>query len=53
MEFNIEVRRKQLEFLDQFIDSSKNKVDSILDYLGWTKEKLEEVGFLKTQNFLS
>lgn len=43
MDFNIEVRRKQLENLDQFISSSKDRVESILDYLGWTSEKVNEV----------
>ncbi|KAJ8962149.1 hypothetical protein NQ318_018106 [Aromia moschata] len=40
MEFNIEVRKKQLQSLDQYITSSKDKVQSILDYLGWNAKKL-------------
>lgn len=36
MDFNIEVRKKQLESLDQFISSSRDKVQSVLDALGWT-----------------
>lgn len=43
MEINIDVRCKQLENLDQFISSSKDRVESILDYLGWTAEKINEV----------
>ncbi|KAG5896266.1 hypothetical protein JTB14_033563 [Gonioctena quinquepunctata] len=40
MNFNIEVRKKQLQSLDQYISSSKDKVQSILDYLGWNSKKI-------------
>lgn len=40
MEFNIDIRRKQLESLDQFISSSKDRVDSILEHFGWNAEKV-------------
>lgn len=43
MNFNIGVRKKQLENLDQFISSSKDGVESILDYFGWNTEKISEV----------
>ncbi|XP_018567978.1 U11/U12 small nuclear ribonucleoprotein 48 kDa protein-like isoform X2 [Anoplophora glabripennis] len=39
MDFNIDVRKKQLQSLDQYITSSKDKVQSILDYLGWNTKK--------------
>nr|XP_023012770.1 U11/U12 small nuclear ribonucleoprotein 48 kDa protein-like [Leptinotarsa decemlineata] len=42
MSFNIQVRKKQLQSLDQYISSSKDKVQSILDYLGWNPKKVEE-----------
>lgn len=41
MDFNIEVRRKQLENLEQFITSSTERVQAVLDYLGWTSDKIE------------
>lgn len=43
MDFNIDVRKKQLQSLDQYITSSKDKVQSILDYLGWNTKKIIEV----------
>ncbi|KAJ8909658.1 hypothetical protein NQ315_003718 [Exocentrus adspersus] len=42
MDFNIEVRKKQLQSLDQYISSSKDKVHSILDYLGWNSKNVIE-----------
>ncbi|KAL3277687.1 hypothetical protein HHI36_013032 [Cryptolaemus montrouzieri] len=42
MDFNIEIRKKQLESLDQFLTSSRDKLQSILDCLGWSQEKIEE-----------
>ncbi|XP_018322264.1 U11/U12 small nuclear ribonucleoprotein 48 kDa protein-like [Agrilus planipennis] len=43
MDFNIQVRKKQLLNLEQFIFTSKDKVHSILDCLGWNvKEVLKE-----------
>ncbi|CAH1176922.1 unnamed protein product [Phaedon cochleariae] len=42
MNINIEVRKKQLHSLDQYITSSKDKVESILGYLGWTAKKVKE-----------
>lgn len=49
MEFNIDIRRKQLESLDQFISSSKDRVDSILEHFGWNAEKVVKV---KIANYL-
>lgn len=43
VDFNIEVRKKQLESLDQYLNFSKNKVQSILDKLGWSAKILLEV----------
>ncbi|KAK9881193.1 hypothetical protein WA026_014541 [Henosepilachna vigintioctopunctata] len=42
MDFNIEIRKKQLENLDQFISSSRNKLQSLLEQFGWTEEKIVE-----------
>ncbi|CAH1994455.1 unnamed protein product [Acanthoscelides obtectus] len=42
MNFNVEVRKKQLQSLDQCITSFKDKVDSILGYLGWSAKKVLE-----------
>ncbi|VEN53250.1 unnamed protein product [Callosobruchus maculatus] len=42
MNFNVEVRKKQLQSLDQCITSFKDKVDSILGYLGWTAKRVLE-----------
>ncbi|CAG9853789.1 unnamed protein product [Phyllotreta striolata] len=42
MSFNIEVRKKQLHSLNQYINSSKDKVSSILNYLGWNGRKVQE-----------
>lgn len=35
MEFNSDVRLKQLESLEQYISSSRDKIQSILDCLKW------------------
>lgn len=43
MEFNIEVRKKQLESLDQFISSSQDRVQSVLDCLGWKASEVLKV----------
>lgn len=43
MNFNIEVRKKQLESLNQYINSSKDKVETVLGYLGWNAKKVSEV----------
>ncbi|XP_072379259.1 U11/U12 small nuclear ribonucleoprotein 48 kDa protein-like [Diabrotica undecimpunctata] len=40
MSFNIEVRKKQLHSLNQYINSTKDKIDSILNYLGWTAKSV-------------
>ncbi|XP_044756392.1 uncharacterized protein DDB_G0283697-like [Coccinella septempunctata] len=42
VDFNIEIRKKQLESLDQFVASSREKVQSILESLGWSVEKIQE-----------
>lgn len=46
MDINIDVRKKQLQSLDQYITSSKDKVQSILDYLGWNTKKTVDVSNL-------
>lgn len=43
MDFNIEIRKKQLDNLDQLISSSRKRVHSVLDYLGWDLENIEKV----------
>ncbi|XP_028140592.1 uncharacterized protein LOC114334690 [Diabrotica virgifera virgifera] len=40
MSFNIEVRKKQLNSLNQYINSTKDKIDSVLNYLGWTAKSV-------------
>lgn len=52
MSFNIEVRKKQLHSLNQYITSSKDKVDSILSYLGWTGREVQKVLFQFINQFL-
>lgn len=48
MNFNLDVRLKQLESLEQYISSSRDKVQSILDCLNWdTKEVLKESQLIK------
>lgn len=43
VDFNIEVRKKQLESLDQYLNFSKSKVQSLLEKLGWSSKTLLEV----------
>lgn len=40
---DIENRKKQLENLNRFINGSLNKLNSILDFMGWEAEKVIEV----------
>jgi hypothetical protein len=42
MDFNIEIRKKQLDNLDQLISSSRDRIKSVLNYLGWTSENVEK-----------
>jgi hypothetical protein len=46
MDFNIEIRKKQLDNLDQLISSSRDRIKSVLNYLGWTSENVEIVIFV-------
>lgn len=43
MSFNIEVRKKQLLSLEQYINASKNRVIFILHQLGWNAKQVLEV----------
>lgn len=43
MNFNIEVRKRQLQSLDQYISSSRNRLLSILNHLGWNAKQISEV----------
>lgn len=43
MEFNIEIRKVQLENLEQFISTARSKVKTILDCLQWNEQKVFEV----------
>lgn len=52
MEFNIEVRKKQLESLDQFISSSQDRVQSVLDFLGWKASEVLKVNRTHVFNYL-
>lgn len=45
MDFNTEVRKKQLQSLKQYISSSEDNVHSILQSLGWTIKKTLEVNY--------
>lgn len=45
MNFNIEVRKRQLQSLDQYINSSRNRLLSMLGHLGWSTKKVSEVIF--------
>ncbi|XP_060524793.1 pre-mRNA-splicing factor 38B-like [Cylas formicarius] len=42
MEFNIDVRKKQLQSLSQYIKSSKDNVEAILQSLGWNAKNTVE-----------
>lgn len=42
MEFNIEIRKKQLKSLKQYIKSSEDNVQSVLQCLGWSSRKTLE-----------
>ncbi|XP_044257952.1 U11/U12 small nuclear ribonucleoprotein 48 kDa protein-like [Tribolium madens] len=42
MDFNIEIRKKQLDNLDQLISSSRSRIQSVLSYLDWTQENVEK-----------
>lgn len=43
MEFNTEIRKKQLENLAQFISTSRDKVEAILSSLNWSVEEVTKV----------
>ncbi|KAF2892373.1 hypothetical protein ILUMI_13801 [Ignelater luminosus] len=48
MDFNLDVRLKQLESLEQYISSSRDKVQSILDCFKWNaKEVLKDTHLIK------
>ncbi|XP_063909516.1 U11/U12 small nuclear ribonucleoprotein 48 kDa protein-like [Zophobas morio] len=42
MDFNIEIRKKQLDNLDQLISSSRDRIQSVLSYLGWSSENVKK-----------
>ncbi|XP_045467280.1 U11/U12 small nuclear ribonucleoprotein 48 kDa protein-like [Harmonia axyridis] len=42
VDFNIEIRKKQLESLDHFVTCSREKVQSIMKCLGWSVDKIQE-----------
>lgn len=46
MDFNVEVRKKQLESLENFISTSYSKIQSVLDDLGWTESEVLKVVLL-------
>lgn len=46
MDFNVEARKLQLENLNQFISSYKDKVDNVLANLGWNVKDTLQVIFL-------
>lgn len=43
MSFNIEVRKKQLQSLDQYISASRNRVLKILSQLSWNPKQVLDV----------
>lgn len=43
VDFNIEMRKKQLESLDQFVTCSRDEVQSILKSLDWSVDGIQEV----------
>lgn len=43
MSINIEVRKRQLQSLDQYINSSKKRLQSLIRQLGWNAKQILEV----------
>lgn len=44
MEFNLEIRKKQLDSLKQYIKSSEDNVAAVFHSLGWNLDKTIQVG---------
>lgn len=43
MDYNICIRQNQLQNFQQFIDSAKHNLNSILDAIGWTENEVRKV----------
>lgn len=43
MSINIEVRKRQLQSLDQYINSSKKRLQALIRQLGWNAKQILEV----------
>ena len=46
MDFNVEIRKKQIESIGHFVNKSRDQVYGIIKSLGWTPQKLVSVSFL-------